>query len=295
MRSPDPSDQQIPAGTFAKFSYVQQPPDINFSPGQIQVANAGGTTTGTGPFDHVSLVGATSGNDFYGPFGPAYRTIQAGDYLQLNNNRLNSVLSVTSNTALLILSTTTGGSTPPDTGQPATDAYKFIRAPRPLQGEDDLKLPQDVVVDGTLSAGVPSNMKIVFGPDGRVIGGGTSAGKIVLWVRDFSQGNAEESLIVTYTRTGFVAAHPISTTPITSCVGTVSAGSPVSVIITNSGTISVGSVLLLQDGSGKREVVTVIAPTSGTSVTLSSVSNNYTAPWFTDPYAFTRDGRTSGS
>src|SRR6516162_6480111 len=35
IRAQDPGDQQIPSGTFAKFSYVQQPPDIDFSPAQI--------------------------------------------------------------------------------------------------------------------------------------------------------------------------------------------------------------------------------------------------------------------
>jgi prepilin-type N-terminal cleavage/methylation domain-containing protein len=295
IRAQDPGDQQIPSGTFAKFSYVQQPPDIDFSPAQISLTTS---TNGMGPppYDIAALSGGVSGNDFYGPFGAgAYQNIQAGDYLQLNNGRLNQVVSVTDATHLNILNTLmTGNTTPPDTMQTATSAYKFIRAPRPLQGEDDLKLPQDVVVDGNLSAGIPANQRIIFGPDGRITGPAANSGKIIFWVRDFSQGNAEESLIVTYTRTGFIAAHPVATQAITSCVGTVSAGTGVTVTITTSGAIAAGSVLLLQDSSGYREFVTVTSA-SGTSVTLAQVNNNYINPWFSDPFAFTRDGRTSGS
>ncbi|HJT75958.1 MAG TPA: type II secretion system protein [Gemmataceae bacterium] len=128
--------------------------------------------------------------------------------------------------------------------------YSISRAPRLLEGEETLQIPQDVVIDMRPNWSLPSGtagggMNILFSPGGGVLtdpslSAGTSPEKIILWVRDVPQnadatafpdprgGNplgappvavgtppadpksvpTEQSLIVVYSRTGLIAAHP---------------------------------------------------------------------------------------
>jgi prepilin-type N-terminal cleavage/methylation domain-containing protein len=228
------------AGTqVTQLIYVQQPPDLHLG-FPISILNAAGSSNPPGPYDHVHLIGSSPPNDFFGPFAAAYHNVMPGDFLQqpAGAGQLHSVQTVPKSFTLTILSA--GANTA--AGLPGTTDYVFVRGPRPLQGEDPLQLPQDVAIDTVTNVTYGNtrpinpfsgNTEIIFGPDGRVIGQGTSTGKIILWVRDVTQANAEQSLIVIYTRTGFIASHPVNTLP-------------------------------------------------GT-------------PPYTDPYSFTRDGRTSGS
>jgi prepilin-type N-terminal cleavage/methylation domain-containing protein len=231
------------AGTLVtQLMYVQQPPDLHLG-NPISILNSLGTTSPPPPpFDHVHLIGASGGNDFIGPFGAGlFQNVMPGDFLQqpAGAGQLHAVLAPVKPTAITILGLGAPSNPIP---LPGTTDYVFVRGPRPLQGEDPLPLPQDVAIDTVTNVTYGNtrpinpnslNTEIIFGPDGRVIGQGTSTGKIILWVRDVTQANAEQSLIVIYTRTGFIASHPVNTLP-------------------------------------------------GT-------------PPYTDPYSFTRDGRTSGS
>jgi prepilin-type N-terminal cleavage/methylation domain-containing protein len=133
----------------------------------------------------------------------------------------------------------------PPGGPPVT--YLISRGTRLLAGEETLQMPQDVVIDMRSNWSVPSvaaggHLDILFSPTGGLVAdpnnsAGTSAEKIILWVRDVPQ-NAdatafpdprgtplgtpptdpkslptEQSLIVVYSRTGLIAAHPPAMNP----------------------------------------------------------------------------------
>jgi hypothetical protein len=102
---------------------------------------------------------------------------------------------------------------------PATTDYYFVRAPRPLTGESTLKLPQDVVIDTTLSVmGTTNNqLDILFSPSGELLAP-TGSNKVILWVRDRTKplppGNIDQdSLIAVDIRTGMIAAQPVNQDP----------------------------------------------------------------------------------
>jgi hypothetical protein len=127
-------------------------------------------------------------------------------------------------------------------------AFHITRQARPRAGEANLKLPKDIIVDlvenkapvsqlpgifnqQLISDAGDNALDIIFNPRGGVMGlngitggpltpganGGPSAGgTIILWVRDSTkpfppqsgQPEGENVLVVVYSRTGFVAAHP---------------------------------------------------------------------------------------
>lgn len=79
------------------------------------------------------------------------------------------------------------------------------------------------IIAGSGSITGTGNIDILFAPNGGVISRGLSSDRINLWIRDASQDpidpktgkltTFEQSLVVTYTRTGFIAAFPVDTTP----------------------------------------------------------------------------------
>lgn len=115
-----------------------------------------------------------------------------------------------------------------------TRNYRILRAPRLLASEPPVKLPKDVAIDlnknllyaltpfaGPLSIdSATGNIDILFAPNGAVVSRGVSSDRINLWIRDASQdeidpktGNPttfEQTLVVTYVRTGFIAAFPVN-------------------------------------------------------------------------------------
>jgi prepilin-type N-terminal cleavage/methylation domain-containing protein len=108
--------------------------------------------------------------------------------------------------------------TPPIPPGQSTYNWTITRQPRPT-GADALLLPDDVIIDMTLSRPTSSPdpyYDILFSPSGTVQNLlGSSNGKIILWVRDVSQDPdqpGEQSLITVYTRSGVIAAHPVDLT-----------------------------------------------------------------------------------
>jgi len=125
----------------------------------------------------------------------------------------------------------------PTTPPPPTEAYRILRAARPLPGEPLLTLPKDVGIDISRGPTNPSTnlpdwyrfypptgntggsgpFDIVFDPAGRVIGYESTLGsRICMWVRDISSDfgptqmpDGDNSLITIYTRTGQISSHPI--------------------------------------------------------------------------------------
>jgi hypothetical protein len=127
---------------------------------------------------------------------------------------------------------------------PPTEAYRILRAARPLPGEPLLTLPKDVGIDISRGPNNPSNnnlpdwyrfyppsgntggsgpFDILFDPSGRVIGYESTLGsRICMWVRDISTDfgptqmpDGDNTLITIYTRTGQVSAHPIDPSGLT--------------------------------------------------------------------------------
>ncbi len=135
--------------------------------------------------------------------------VQVGDYLEINGTGLPHRIAALTATTLTLT-----------TALPAdvqlTGHYRIIRQPRPA-GDDPVSLPQDVVLD--LSPGTnkinPPSLDIVFAPSGEVIGTNTGTDSIYLWVRDetllLHQG--DNTLVVVYSRSGAIAAHPVDRPP----------------------------------------------------------------------------------
>jgi prepilin-type N-terminal cleavage/methylation domain-containing protein len=124
---------------------------------------------------------------------------------------------------------------------PPTRDYRIVRAPRVQQSEPPVKLPNDVAIDlnavnRAWYAQVPyaaplpidpvtGTIDIVFSPAGGVVSRGVGSDQVELWIRDVTldtvvAGSApprvtqyEQAVVVTYTRTGFIAAFPVDTTP----------------------------------------------------------------------------------
>jgi hypothetical protein len=173
-----------------------------------------------------------------------------GDYLEIyGGGLLRRILGVQAgsqpNTYDILLDPTTNNPLPP-TGSSSVSAaaqtnYRIVRQPQPLgwspssPGEPPLSFPTNVGVDfsapawnagppaygsasGTLSI-VPQragNYEIMFGPSGAVIGQGSSANTIILWVRNIKtipaadRTDGKPVLVTVQTRTGFIAAHPVA-------------------------------------------------------------------------------------
>jgi hypothetical protein len=169
---------------------------------------------------------------------PASWLAQPGDYLEVpvggTVHRILQVIPPTGNTSTRLLLASvpinpTPGNIPlsnPNGGYP----YRIIRAPRVVQGEPALQLPQGAAIDLTTNATYQSyplqsnadgSVDIVFTPSGSLLTKGTIA-TVVLWIRDAtvddpnasgSSQRGQQTLIAIYGRTGQVAAHPVDVTP----------------------------------------------------------------------------------
>jgi hypothetical protein len=120
------------------------------------------------------------------------------------------------------------------------DQFRFVRQPRPLVGEPTLQLPRDMVVDlpplpnaspinpnglpdtegGTIlpsvgpNGALPDWADILFSPRGQIQGNNSRDGKIILRIRNGTRGprDGDQLLVVIYTRSGVIAAHPVDMT-----------------------------------------------------------------------------------
>ncbi len=106
------------------------------------------------------------------------------------------------------------------------DKFRFVRQPRPLQGEQNLQLPRDMIIDlqlprsegGTILPGrelvppPPDWRDIIFSPRGSLQGTNSLSGKVVLRIRNSTRDvrDGDQTFIVIYTRSGVIAAHPVN-------------------------------------------------------------------------------------
>ena len=149
--------------------------------------------------------------------------VQAEDTLVLPE--FNLLLKIASVTATSITLTTP--SLLPDLGGAtsySTTAFGFLRAARPMAGEEVLLLTGQTAIDGNISSPAISpgtSFDVLFTPNGEVLN--ASKGSVILWVRDPGLATSAEAaaaatydkagqmgLITVYTKTGSVATHPVT-------------------------------------------------------------------------------------
>jgi prepilin-type N-terminal cleavage/methylation domain-containing protein len=192
LLTPDPSNPTW----VTQLRYVEQPGP--FTQGNIGSSTSAGTTPASVTFNL--------------PPGVDLRTVVLpGDYLIINGTDPYVVASVDLTTPNTLNLTTALATTIP-TGSAVP--YRILRGPRPIDGEPDLLMPTDVIIDiGPLSVNVPANNTILFAPSGGAPQDGQTKGKIILWVRDSSRDLAfegEPTLVTVFTRSGRIGAYPVN-------------------------------------------------------------------------------------
>ncbi len=196
-----------------RLQYIEQPEP--FTGGQVTVAP--GSTTVT-MFNVDLLGGATVGSvDQY--------NVQPGDYFRYESGGVGSnfqIAAVDPASNTLTLNNPVNVPIPP-----MTSSYKIVRQPRPIAGEAEVNLPQNVVVDlNQVNASGPNNQvptrsvpggtvtyyEILFDPAGGVTNRPSST-PIALIVRDSTADNALDAnttrVMGINPRTGFISAHPV--------------------------------------------------------------------------------------
>jgi prepilin-type N-terminal cleavage/methylation domain-containing protein len=178
------------------LDYVVQPDD--FYGGTLSTGSSLSTVTITG----VSCLDA-SGNT---------GAIQPGDFLEVwdlsdaTDHYIQSANCSATGATLQLASNLSAASPAGGWG-----GYRIIRQPRTVAGEPPLQLPQDMCVDLRYSLPNPlQSTTVLFTPGGAVL---SSSAKLIFWVRNETKDSpydGDPTLVVVYTRTGAVAAHPVN-------------------------------------------------------------------------------------
>ncbi len=222
----------LPGTQANQLQFIQQPE--NYNQGVCQgnpPPPASGTDTHL--FEVLFSSGGTNsqgfatGVDFQG--GASYigeideSTVQAGDYFTLTSpptpHRINSVFIDSSNGNVPALQLASPVQVAPGT------SYSIIRAPRRLPSEDVITLPPNLVIDNrnglcqnfnprTLSDSQTTLnvFEILFAPSGGVVGQGTGADKIYLWLADptLAAGDGSSLILSVQVRTGIIGVYPVA-------------------------------------------------------------------------------------
>jgi prepilin-type N-terminal cleavage/methylation domain-containing protein len=199
-------------------------------------------------FSSVDFLGPAANST---PTDYSQALVQPGDYLEVNYSgnvhlisavtlNANATTTLTLNSAVPAFGTLVPGAAPQ---KPYATTYRILRQPRLLIGEEIKSLGADLVIDfnpwsppapapsfATTSLNVPTRTvvkdptatppttvtyyEILFSPNGSVVGLGTTAGKIVLWLTDKAITNtpAPPALVAINTRTGFIGAYEANIT-----------------------------------------------------------------------------------
>ncbi len=196
------------SGNFSQVTYVQQPEPLTGG-------TCTGITNGVATFNGIDLVGPGSGP------GAFDSLVQPGDYLEIQGGgAVHLIGSVQSSTQLTLANTNVNVTVP---AGPISN-FRILRSPRVLVGEDIKSLPANLAVNIGASLNIPQRnvpasgsapsttfYEILFAPSGSIIGQGTGAGKVILYVQDYNPvGNpGEPTLIVIDVRSGFIGAFPV--------------------------------------------------------------------------------------
>jgi prepilin-type N-terminal cleavage/methylation domain-containing protein len=208
-----------------QLQYIQQPDD--FAYGQY-TGRAGGNA-------HIAQFDTDPQPQSQQALQRALSLVQPGDYLEIyGGGPPRYITAVNANAKRLTIRTGSLGSVPlpgvvtaPGPGAPTN--YRIIPQPRPIQGEQTLSLPTDVIIDTgrlhgstVLASKMPPGNEILFAPSGAVIGSGAAKpGYFYCYVRDNGQDTQRKinagkvfegnpRLVVIYPRTGFIATHPVN-------------------------------------------------------------------------------------
>jgi prepilin-type N-terminal cleavage/methylation domain-containing protein len=196
----------------SQVTYVQQPDAL--TSGNWANCSCTSIAAGTATFANT---------DFWGPGvspGDPNSVVQPGDYLEIfGGGAVHQIASVPSATTLTLANTGVSITLP---AGPLTN-FRILRAPRVLVGEDVKQLFANLGVNvGTPpSVNIPTRTangvnywEILFAPSGAVIGQGTGAGKVMLYVQDNNQVQSpgQPTLLVIDVRSGFIGAFPVNTT-----------------------------------------------------------------------------------
>ena len=147
--------------------------------------------------------------------------VQPGDYIEFNRGGgVYQIGSVTIPSTLALASPQSGPNMMNSAGQPVpTTEYRIRRQPNLLTGEKPLQLPDGIAVDSSKSLNVPvrsvnnvSYYKILFSPQGGVVGRGSGADQIVaLWLSNTNNQNAAPLLVAIQAHTGFISVQSANT------------------------------------------------------------------------------------
>jgi hypothetical protein len=190
-----------------EVAYIQQPDALT-----------GGTWANSSCTSIANGTATFAGTDFWGPGlspGDPNDYVQQGDYLEIfGSGSVHQITGATNLITLTLANTSVNLSV-------ATGNFRILRAPRVLVGEEVKQLPANLGINvGTPpSVNIPTRTvngvnywEILFAPSGTVIGQGTGAGKIVLYVQDNNQvqNPGQPTLIVIDVRSGFIGAFPVA-------------------------------------------------------------------------------------
>jgi prepilin-type N-terminal cleavage/methylation domain-containing protein len=196
-----PGNPIVSVGDFLVFDTLETPPNNSHRIMQLVVIPVGTAALPRG--GTLIVIGATDGT----PTGIYFGTINGG-------NPIPATAATGSGTAA---------------------AFRFVRAVRPMAGEDVLQLPKDMIIDlspltpgpsslpGIPAASMPGpgnsaggfdGYDIVFSPRGVIQGSNGSAGKVILRVRNASRSptDGDQLYVTVYTATGLIATHPVNLT-----------------------------------------------------------------------------------
>ncbi len=211
----------LPPTQANQLQLIQQPEDYNAG-----LCQGSAMPTNTLTFTGVDFQGGAA---YMGEIDEA--TIQIGDYFTLSGiatpHRINAIAGVVGGPQTITMDSATAQAVA--AGAP----YAIIRAPRRLPSEDVIQLPPSVVIDDSTTAGgwplcqnLPQRLlidsmnpngvpvaEIVFAPSGAVVGQGTGADKVLLWLRDPTQPAATAGaplLLSVQIRTGLIGVYPVT-------------------------------------------------------------------------------------
>jgi prepilin-type N-terminal cleavage/methylation domain-containing protein len=223
---PTTQSPNAPMTQATQLQLIQQPDDYNA--GQV-------ATTGTNVQTGIQFAGVDfqGGAQTIGDIDES--TVEPGDYFLLGGtqtvHRIMKVYysGVSNNVPTIDLASPVASIT-------VGDAYSILRAPRRLPSEDVIQLPPGVVIDnGTIQGNattycqnLPQNTtsgfaEIVFAPSGAVVGQGTGADKVYLWLRDPNtkaaafvpnvQYPGSPLILSVQIRTGLIGVYPVAPWP----------------------------------------------------------------------------------
>lgn len=202
---------QLDSDGFARnLVYIEQPDP--YHAGTVTIpANSNQATFAGG---NVNLLGSADAGTV------EEYAVQPGDWLQVGNENYEIGAVTGATTATLVR---TNGAV-----AVSNQPYTVIRQPRPITGEEAVKLPQNVGINFTMISNLNANYQVpsrtvgastyyevLFDPGGKVVNRASNTA-IIFWVQDTTAEDSASSnttrLIVIYPRSALIAAHPVNKT-----------------------------------------------------------------------------------